>query len=111
MQSKQKDLEDENNELRKKNLKLLEEMDIQKKQLSAKLIEEQQIRSSKEKAIENIKVSSIIFIRQNSSILNYSIVNYLYVIVKIFYNLLMFVRKSSFNNSTIYNILSRLPYC
>lgn len=60
-------------------------MDIQKKQLSAKLIEEQQIRSSKEKAIENFKVSRIIFIRQNSSILNYSIVNYLYVIVKIFY--------------------------
>lgn len=52
-------------------------MDIQKKQLSAKLIEEQQIRSSKEKAIENIKVSSIIFIRQNSSILNYGIENYL----------------------------------
>lgn len=61
-------------------------MDIQKKQLSAKLIEEQQIRSSKEKTIENIKVSSIILIRRNSSILNYSIVNYLYVIVKIFYN-------------------------
>lgn len=57
-------MEDENNELRKKNLKLLEEMDIQKKQLSAKLIEEQQLRSSKEKAIENIKVSSIIIIRQ-----------------------------------------------
>lgn len=55
-------MEDENNELRKKNLKLLEEMDIQKKQLSAKLIEEQQLRSSKEKAIENIKVSIIIII-------------------------------------------------
>lgn len=63
-------MEDENNELRKKNLKLLEEMDIQKKQLSAKLIEEQQLRSSKEKAIENIKVSSIIIIRQKTYILN-----------------------------------------
>lgn len=37
-------------------------MDIQKKQLGAKLIEEQQLRSSKEKAIENIKVSSIILL-------------------------------------------------
>lgn len=63
-------MEDENNELRKKNLKLLEEMDIQKKQLSAKLIEEQQLRSSKEKAIENIKVSSVIIIRQKTYILN-----------------------------------------
>lgn len=63
-------MEDENNELRKKNLKLLEEMDIQKKQHSAKLIEEQQLRSSKEKAIENIKVSSIIIIRQKTYILN-----------------------------------------
>lgn len=44
-------------------------MDIQKKQLSAKLIEEQQLRSSKEKAIENIKVS-IIIIRQKTYILN-----------------------------------------
>lgn len=45
-------------------------MDIQKKQHSAKLIEEQQLRSSKEKAIENIKVSSIIIIRQKTYILN-----------------------------------------
>ncbi|XP_046669818.1 Golgi integral membrane protein 4-like isoform X1 [Homalodisca vitripennis] len=55
LQSKQKDLEEENNELRKKNLKLLDEIDIQKKQFTAKFIEEQQLRATKEKAIENVK--------------------------------------------------------
>uniref|UniRef100_A0A1B6LLL7 Golgi integral membrane protein 4 n=1 Tax=Graphocephala atropunctata TaxID=36148 RepID=A0A1B6LLL7_9HEMI len=56
LQSKQKDLEDENDELRKKNLKLLEEMDIQKKQFTGKLTEEQQLRS---KALENIKARNL----------------------------------------------------
>ncbi|XP_054273037.1 Golgi integral membrane protein 4-like isoform X2 [Macrosteles quadrilineatus] len=59
LQSKQKDLEDDNNNLRQKNLKLLEDLELQKKQYNAKLNEEQQLRASKEKAIENLKTRNL----------------------------------------------------